>query len=114
MHAAGIQNNTPPAPLLAFHVTNVERKTTTRESASEKVNRILLIVTRSIALVITDIVQPHRTFGINETTTMISVRRAKPDARNIGNNHSDDSSSDDEYFLNHLKTHHTSKDNTDK
>ena len=34
--------------------------------------------------------------------------------RHIGNNHSDDSSSDDEYFLNHLKTHPTSKDNADK
>ena len=82
VHAAGIQNNTPLALLLVmFHVTTVERKTTTRESASEKVNTISLIVTRNIALVITDIVQPHRTFGINETTTMISVRRAKPDAR---------------------------------
>ena len=29
--------------------------------------------------------------------------------RHIGNNHSDD-----EYFLNHVKTHHTSKDNADK
>ena len=33
--------------------------------------------------------------------------------RHTGNTHSDDSSSD-EYFLNHLKTHHTSKDNADK
>ena len=74
-------------------MTTVERKTTTRESVSEKVNTISLILTRNIALVITDIVQPHRTFGINETTH---------------------SSSDHEYFLNHLKTHHTSTGKADK
>ena len=43
------------ALLLVFHVTTVERKTTTHKSAPEKVNTILLIVTRNIALVITDI-----------------------------------------------------------
>ncbi|CAB4015552.1 Hypothetical predicted protein [Paramuricea clavata] len=34
--------------------------------------------------------------------------------RHVGNNCSDDSSSDDECFMNHLKTHHTSQDNADK
>ena len=34
--------------------------------------------------------------------------------RHVGNNRRNDSSSDDEYFLNHLKTHHTSKNHADK
>ncbi|CAB4036427.1 Hypothetical predicted protein [Paramuricea clavata] len=55
-------------------------------------------------------IRDKRDYRGDDKREMSQTRRT----RDVGDNCSDDSSSDDERFMNHFKTHHTSQDNADK